>query len=203
VFRVQPPPDEVSVRLGDTIRIEGAHLDGTAVTVRFGHALLDGPIVVPIGANTSPGGVDVTLPTGPAAEAAWPAGVWTVRVSLVRPGEAVARETNVAAMVLAPVPVLAPPPTVNRDAGSGAVTVTLAVRPRVRPSQVATLALDGHVATADARTAATSTLIFHFGPVPDGSRFVRLSVDGAESRLVDRTKQPPVFDPSQKLVVPA
>jgi hypothetical protein len=39
--------------------------------------------------------------------------------------------------------------------------------------------------------------------VPAGSQWVRLTVDGVESLLVDRTKEPPVFDPSQSVSVPA
>jgi hypothetical protein len=203
VFRVDPPPDRIAARLGDTVRVQGANLDGTGVEVRFAHPLLDAPNVVAIGAHTDATGIDVPLPSGPGAEAAWPAGTWTVRVALTHTGDAVQRETNAGAVLLAPEPVLAPPPTVTRDAGTGAVTVVLAVRPQVRPSQVATLALDGDVATAEAHPTTTSTLTFRFGGVPAGGRFVRVTVDGSESLLVDRTVVPPVYDPLQKVVVPA
>lgn len=203
VFVVEPEPDQVSVRLGDTVTIKGAHLDGTSVEVRFSHALLDDPVVVPVGVNADREKIAVTLPTGAGAEAAWPAGVWTVRVALQPPGAVTVRETNAAAMILAPEPILAPAPTVTRHAGTAAVTVTLDVRPQVRSSQRATLALDAAVAIADPHPATTATLNFAFGDVPAGSRFVRLTVDGAESVLVDRSKTPPEFDPTQKLVVPA
>jgi hypothetical protein len=203
VFRVEPPPDRVAARLGDTVRVEGAHLDGAGVEVRFSHALLDQPNVVTVGANAEGTGIDVGLPTGPAAEAAWPAGTWTVRVALTPAGDIVPRETNAGALLLAPEPVLAPAPIVTRDAATGAVTVVLVVRPEVRPSQRATLALDGEVATAAAHPTTTGTLTFRFGAVPAGSRFVRLTVDGAESLLVDRSVVPPVYDTTQKLVVPA
>jgi hypothetical protein len=202
-FRVEPPPDQVSARLGETVRIEGAHLEGTGVQVRFSHPLLDDPIVVDVGVNQDASAVAVELPSDAAADAAWPAGVWTARVALAPPGDPVVRETNPAAFVLAPEPVLAPAPAIVRDAGTGAVTVTMQARPRVRPTQRAVLALDGDAATAEPRTAATDPLVFTFGRVPGGERRVRLTVDGAESRLVDRSTSPPAFDPTQVVEVPA
>ncbi len=38
--------------------------------------------------------------------------------------------------------------------------------------------------------------------LPSGSQWVRLRVDGIESILVDRTKTPPEFIPSQAVVLP-
>ena len=203
LFRVVPPPQRIAALLGETVRLEGAHLDGTSLEARFGHPLLDDPITIRLPDNTDPSGVDVALPAGAPAEAAWPAGTWTVRLALAPPEGGTVRETNAAAVILAPEPVLAPAPTVTRDAVSGAVTVELGVRPRVRASQHATLALDGQTAVADPRPTATSTLTFRFGVVPDGDRWVRLTVDGAESRLVDRSTTPPTFDAGQRIAVPA
>ncbi|MET0827996.1 MAG: DUF4255 domain-containing protein [Microbacterium sp.] len=202
VFGIELPPDRAAAHLGDTLRITGVHLDGTAVEVRFAHALLADPVVVPIGVNADASQVEVALPTGGAAEAAWPAGTWTVRVALLPPGDPVERQTNTAAFILAPEPVLAPPPTVTRDAVTGAVAVVLGIRPQVRASQRVTLALDGDVAGAEPHPTTTGTLTFRFGPVPDGDRRVRLTVDGAESLLVDRSTTPPSYDPTQKLAVP-
>lgn len=200
---VVPPSSQPAARLGGTVRLEGVHLDGTSVDVSFAHPLLASPHVVPIGIHTDPAGIDVPLPSGVAADQQWPAGVWTVTVSLVRPGETVVRSTNVAAMVLAPDPVLAPPPTINRNAGTGDVTVTIALHPQVRPSQRAVLALGTDTAVADAHPTATGSLTFRFGDVPDGAQWVRLTVDGAESLLVDRSTVPPSFVTSQKVTVPA
>jgi hypothetical protein len=39
--------------------------------------------------------------------------------------------------------------------------------------------------------------------VPSGSQWVRLTVDGAESVLLDRSTAPPSFDPTQTVTVPA
>jgi hypothetical protein len=83
------------------------------------------------------------------------------------------------------------------------VTVVLGVRPQVRAGQRATLALGSHTAAADPHATTTSTLTFRFDVVPAGSAPVRLSVDGAESLLVDRSTDPPAYDPGQRLAVPA
>jgi hypothetical protein len=199
---VVPPSSQAAARLGDTVALEGVHLDGTNVDVSFGHPLLTSPRVIPIGTQTDPTRIDVALPTGVAADQQWPAGVWTVTVGLVRSGETVARSTNVAAMVLAPDPVLTPAPTITRNAGTGNVTVTMGLHPQVRPSQKATLALGTDVAVADPHPTATGSLTFRFGDVPDGAQWVRLTVDGAESLLVDRSTVPPSYVATQKVTVP-
>jgi hypothetical protein len=179
----------------------GHHLDGTSAVARFVHRLIE-PHEIPIGASTNPKRIEVTLPSGGAAETAWPAGLYTVSVSLVRPGDPDPQESNVAAMLLAPEAIL-PPTTVTRNATTRRVKVTLDVRPRVRPAQDVRLTLGGHTAVADPHPATTDSLTFAFDAVPPGAQWVRLTVDGVESLLVDRSVDPPVFDPGQSIVVPA
>ncbi len=198
-----PQHDQVAARLGESVGLRGAHLSGTGVAVDFAHPLLPAPNTIAVGTHTDDAVLDVTLPTGAAAEAAWPAGFWTVTVRLTRAGETVERSTNAVGLVLAPVPVLAPAPGITRDAGSGQVSAVLDVRPQVRPSQRASLALGGDVAVAAPHPAATSTLRFEFGVIPAGALPVRLIVDGAESLLVDRSTTPPTYDPAQTATVPA
>jgi hypothetical protein len=199
---IVPPGSQPAAKLGDTVRIAGHDLDGTSTVVRFNHRLLETPNEVTIGTTVDPAGIDVAIPSGGAAEQQWPSGVYTVTVSLIRAPETQARESNIAAMLLAPDPEL-PPSSVTRDAGTQRVTVTLGIRPQVRPAQRALLSLGGDSALADAITAPASTLTFELGDVPLGSQWVRLTVDGVESLLVDRSAEPPVFDPSQAVTVPA
>jgi hypothetical protein len=202
ITRVAPPADEPAARLGETVRLAGHHLDGTSAVVRFAHRLLDDPNEVVIGASTDPTGIDVPLPSGAGAEQDWPAGVYVVSVSLVRPGEPDPRESNVAAMLLAPEPQL-PPTTISRDATTQRVTVTLDVKPQVRPAQDPRLTLGGDTGLAEPHLTTTSTLTFKLGIVQPGAQWVRLTVDGVESPLVDRSAEPPAFDPSQSVAVPA
>jgi len=200
VFR-QGHERQPAMRLGETLVIEGHHLDGASVVIRFRHPLLDSDLTVSVGTNTDRSAVEVALPSGSAADASWPAGIWAVSLDLVRPGETVTRASNAAAMLLAPVPVLAP--TMSRAAGTRAVTVTLEVHPDVRGSQRATLAIDGDVAMADPHPTTTDTLTFQFGNIPSGASWLRLTVDGVDSLLVDRDTTPPRFDPTQSVPVPS
>jgi hypothetical protein len=202
IERVAPPDAQPAARLGETVRLAGHHLDGTSTVARFAHRLLDTPNEIAIGTSADATGIDVSLPSGAGAEQDWPAGVYTVSVSLIRPGELAARESNVAALLLAPEPVL-PPTTIARDAGTRRVTVTIGVRPQLRPAQEAQLTLGGDTALAEPHPTATSTLTFALGAVPPGAQWVRLTVDGVESLLVDRSAEPPAFDAAQSVTVPA
>ena len=56
----------------------------------------------------------------------------------------------------------------------------------IRPEQDATLTLGGDSGLIDVHTTPTSTLTFGLGVVPPGAQWVRLTVDGVESLLVDR-----------------
>jgi hypothetical protein len=202
IVRVRPPDSQPAARLGETVELEGHHLSGTSVVARFAHRLLDDPNEVTVGSNADSTEIDVTLPSGAAAVTDWPAGVYLVSASLVRPGETDPRVTNVAAVLLAPEPQLATA-NVVRDATTRRVTVTLDVEPELRPAQDATLSLGGHTAPVAPHPNPTSTLTFEFGDVPPGPQWVRLTVDGVESLLVDYDAVPPAFDPTQTLAVPA
>ncbi len=199
---IVPPNGNPATVLGDVVRISGHHLDGSGVSVRFGHRLLDLPNVVAVGANADPAGIDVSLPAGGPADQDWPAGLYTVSVELVRPSEVAPRTSNIGAMMLAPVPAL-PPASITRDAGTQAVAVTLSVSPQLRPEQDASLSLGADTTLVAAHPVATSSLGFTFDRIAAGAQWVRLTVDGVESLLVDRTASPPFFDPSQSVTVPA
>jgi hypothetical protein len=202
ILRVVPDDSQPAARLGEEVRLEGHHLSGTDAVVRFGHRLLEAPNEVAVGASPDTTGMDVTLPTGAGAEEAWPAGIYLVSASLVRPGETEPRNTNVAALLLAPEPLLGTA-NLSRDATTRNVTVTLDVRPELRPAQDARLTLGGHTAPVEPHATQTANVTFELGDVPPGPQWVRLTVDGVESLLVDREAEPPEFDPTQSLTVPA
>jgi hypothetical protein len=202
IVRVVPPGEQPAARLGETVTLAGHHLDGTAAVARFAHRLLETPNEVSIGTSSDAQAIDVPLPSGAGAEQDWPAGIYLVTVSLVRPGEVAPRTSNVAALLLAPEPRL-PPTSVVRDATTRRVRVTLDVRPALRPAQDATLSLGGDSGPVDPHPTPTSTLTFRLGDVAPGAQWVRLTVDGVDSLLVDRTVEPPAFDSSQSVTVPA
>jgi uncharacterized protein DUF4255 len=202
ITRIEPDDSQPAARLNEHVRLVGHHLDGTGATARFEHRLLDEPNEIPIGAITDPTGIDLTLPTGPTAEQDWPAGVYLVSVELTRPGDLNPRTTNVAAMLLAPEPQL-PPTTLTRNVSTRSVTATLDVSPEVRPAQDARLTLGGTSAPANPHPTQTGTLTFELGDVAPGHQWVRLTVDGVDSLLLDRTSEPPSFHANQSVTVPA
>jgi hypothetical protein len=208
IWGIDPPlPADPAAVLGDTVTLRGHHLSGTGVEVSFEHRLLEEPHVVAVGANGRDDAIDVALPDPvavPSAATDWPAGVYTVTATLTG-ADLVERTTNVAAMLLAPEPQPVAPGDITRDPASRSVTVELGVQPEVRPAQRAQLSLGSATATARplAGPGPSATLTFELGDVPPGAQWLRLTVDGVESLLLDRAQTPPVFDPSQSVVVPA
>jgi hypothetical protein len=93
-----------------------------------------------------------------------------------------------------------------RDAITGDVTATIEVSPVVRPGQRATLALGGDIALAEPHGTDVDTLVFRYANVPGGPQWVRVTIDGAESRLIQLSPKtppdPPAFDPVQRITVP-
>ena len=199
---VEAPDNNPAAILGDNLRLRGHHLDGTAVTVHFDHRLLATPNQIVVGVNTDAAQIAVTLPTGAVAEQDWPAGLYTVSVELILPGEIDPRTSNIAALQLAPEAIL-PPTSITRDATTQNVSVALGLRPQLRPEQEATLSLGADTASVEPHPIATSSADFDFGPVPTGAQWVRLVIDGVASLLVDRSAEPPTFDASQSMAVPA
>jgi hypothetical protein len=202
ITHVAPEGKQPAAKLGGDVRLEGHHLSGTSAVARFAHRLLDTPNDLPIGTSADATGIDLTLPSGGTTAQDWPAGVYLVTVELVRPDETDPRTTNVAPMLLAPEPQL-PPSSVTRDAGTRRVSVTLDVVPELRPAQDASLSLGGQTAAVEPHPTQTGTLEFELGDVPPGNQWVRLTVDGIESLLLDRGAEPPEFDPTQVVAVPA
>ena len=186
-----PPASQPSARLGDVVTITGANLGGSNIQVLLAHPLLAQPVPV----TPEPGGTDTTLTVQiPGAPAALPAGFYTVTVLVQRPGETFLRATNAVSMALAPTVALSP-----ASAPAGAITYTATVSPDVLPAQRASLLLGAAEVLAGAHPTQTGALTFAATDVAAGDIWFRLRIDGVDSLLVDRSKTPPVFDPSQQV----
>jgi hypothetical protein len=196
------PHRQVAAQQGDTLSLQGHHLEGSAVRLRFEHPRLTNPIQINLGNNVNGERIAVTLPADAAAHAAWPPGAWDVSVVLQRPGETVERSTNRLSLLLAP-RLDIPASAAARDAGSGAVTISLVFTPQVRPGQKVSLNAGGHEALPGNWNAATGALNFVFPELDAGHQWLRLRVDGADSLLLDRAASPPQFDTTQRMVIPA
>jgi Pvc16 N-terminal domain len=193
LLSLAPPNQQPSARLNDIVTLTGVDLNGTNIGVQFDHALWTAPIEV----TPQPGGTPTSLSVQiPNIATDWPAGFYTVAVLVQRPGETFRRTTNALSMTLAPTMSIAP-----ASAPAGAITYTLTVSPDVWPTQSPVLLLnDSEFATA-AITAKSGSLTFATTGLTTGAYWARLRVDGVDTLLVDRTKTPPVFDPTQKVSV--
>lgn len=197
LLSVAPIKSQPAARLGENVTLTGHRLDGVSVSavLRHPHAA-SLPAIGPL-ASVTPNQAIVPLPNNPAV---WPAGNYTI--ALVVTG-AVDRVSN--ALPLAVAPVINIGATTSARDGDQNLTVTLKCTPNVLPHQTATLILGDASANSDAHDTATDTLTFKFPKAdapPAGAYPVRLRIDGVESLLIDRSKTPPEFDPTQQLTIP-
>jgi hypothetical protein len=124
--------------------------------------------------------------------------VWAVAARIVRSGEP-DRTTNEIPLAVAPrISSIAPNPAARVG---GDVTLTIVMRPQVRPAQRAALLLGAREVLSAAIVAPTDTLVFDVEEAVAGDHFVRLRVDGIDSNLIDRSTTPPTFDQAQRVTV--
>jgi hypothetical protein len=116
--------------------------------------------------------------------------------SLTLPQGHPSARANGAAFQLAPVATL-PAADVSRMAPDDAVSVTLGMRPRIRPGQRVEPMLGGAFCVAPLRVAAADAATFVFGDIPAGDYPLRPRVDGVESWRVQRA--PPAVAPDFSL----
>jgi hypothetical protein len=199
---VQPPGSETSAMLGNDLVLSGHDLDGTNVSVGVAHPRLQDPIPLPAPSNATASAITVNLPNQPQT---FPAGIYTISVSVIRPSETVKRTTNALPLAIAPQILSNPPISALRNANQ--ITIALACSPEVLPAQRVALLLGGDEVPAGPHSAKTGNLTFVAADDPPGKfapgeYFVRLRVDGVDSLLIDRTVQPPKFKASQKMSIP-
>ncbi len=183
------PKNQPSALLNDIVTLTGLNLNGTNISVQFGHPLLPVPVAVPPQTGVTATALKVKIPV-------LPPGWCTVTVLVERPGESFQRSTNTAAIAIAPTLTLAP-----SSAPAGNITYTATVSPPVLPQQQAILLLGDAEFLADAHAATTATLTFAATGLTAGALWFRLRVDGVDSHLVDRAKTPPTYDPTQQVTV--
>ncbi|HEY2714257.1 MAG TPA: DUF4255 domain-containing protein [Chthoniobacterales bacterium] len=199
---VQPPGSETSAVLGNNLLITGHDLDGTNVSAEVAHPRLPDPVSLPPPVSATAAAITVNLPDQPQN---FPAGIYTIAVSVVRPNETNSRTSNALPFALAPQILSNPPVSATRNGDK--VTITLSCSPEVLPAQRVALLLGGDEVPAEPHAAKTANLTFIAlddppGKFVSGDYFVRLRVDGVDSLLIDHTVQPPQFKASQKLTIP-
>lgn len=191
--RVQLQNRQPSAELGDVLSLSGRNLDGTNIGIIFKSPLWTDSVEVSPESGATAEELAVKIPNNPSA---WPAGFYTLAVSVQRPGESYRRSTNEIPFSLAPSITISP-----KTAPAGSVTFTVTCSPEVRPVQRVALLLGDREIGADPFTVQTPTLTFLAQDLAPGDYFIRLRVDGVDSLLVNRALTPPVFDQTRKVTI--
>jgi hypothetical protein len=186
---VEPAGKQPVARLGDTVDLNGHHLDGTSRQVRFVNDRFAIEQVLPAAGGDDPARIQFSIPTSRAAD--FPAAIYQTAAELIRPGEATPRQTNRMALVVAP-RITNVPMNVAVD-GSGTASFTVDFTPEFRPGQTVSLVLGSTEVAPQDISAQTASLDFVVPNAPLGNHLVRLRIDGIESPVVDRTSTPPTF----------
>lgn len=195
-------PSYPSARMGTILTVRGRNLSGDTVTLRFKHFLLPLPITVTVPpANRTDTQVIMTIPTGPAADAAWPAGLYSVELSLTT--AAGGRTSNRIPLTLAPqITGIAPASPI---AGAGTdVTLTVSCSPRVRPQQFVEVLFAGREIAAEPHPLPASSVAFNVVNAPAvNQELLRLRVDGVDCLpfALSGTPPLPIFDTSQQVTI--
>jgi len=189
ITAVRPPNEQPGAILGQTIDVQGHHLEGSNRAVRLESRLLDVDREIAAQTGSESRLVRFTVPNQPAQ---LPVGIYSLRVLLERPGETERRETNQQALTILPRITTTLPLTVARDP-QGDATIALQCRPQIRPHQRASLILGAREVVASPHATPTDSLEFVVRGAAAGGHLVRLRIDGIESLIVDHTAKPPVF----------
>ena len=191
---IVPLGGQLVARLGENVELTGHHLDGTDRTVLFFNDRFETEQSLAAQAGDEAGRVTFNIPIAQAAN--FPAGVYRVGVSLVRPTEIDPRTSNRLAMTLAP-EITGLPMNVVRN-GAGTASFTLNFSPALLAGQSVALVLgqQEYAPVAPAGPGPWTSLDFVIPDVPVEAapgHLVRLRIDGIDSPIIDRAATPPVF----------
>jgi hypothetical protein len=187
-----PPGRQPVATIGDTIGLQGHHLEGSNREVVLTNDRFEVEATIPALPPPSPAvGSDELIEFSLAGEVATlPVGVYRVAARLVRPGESDPRETNRIALTLAP-QMTNLPLSVAR-AGDGSASFTIELTPALRAGQSGVLILGQSEYLPQGGPGSPATeLSFVVPDAPLGSHLARLRVDGIDSPIIDLSAEPP------------
>jgi Pvc16 N-terminal domain len=187
---VVPPAYQPVARMGDTIELQGHHLDGTQRQVvlandRSGAEVITNALPPPPAASDA----SIRFVLDAALISTLPVGVYRVAARVMRPGESMLRETNRLGMVLAP-RMTNLPLSVARDP-SGTAHFSISFEPALQVGQRAVLLLGAHEFLPESVGSPPTELSFVLPDAPTGTLLARLRIDGIDSPIVDRSAVPP------------
>lgn len=181
---VNPPNNQPSVYLGETLTVRGHHLAVDAISARLTHTRTTEHQDLAV-ANDSESGFQVTIPNAPDD---WRAGFYSLGAVVEKDGKT---------WVTQELPwVLAPKITAltNDGTANGVTTLKVTCTPKVWKGQVAVLVVrDYEIVAETVLVDKTEELVFKApaSDLPTGNQWVRLYVDGVSSRLVDQSGPQP------------
>ncbi len=190
---LEPPNQQTAIRMGETLTIHGFNLTGASLNVQFIHARTPNALTLPVATATP---AEWTVDISPVNPDDWEIGIY--RVAGVIGSGATQVTTNELPLALAPRIV-----NINATKAAGTVTLTVQCSPKVWQEQEVSLILGDRAIVAEPITIAkTDTLTFKSSDLSSGTQWARLRVEGIDSILIDRTKTPPIFDPTQQVTIP-
>lgn len=190
--------------LGDDLIVAGERLDLGDATAMVRRPLMPQPLPL-VTRMVDAKQLRVTLPaanSAPGIAAAWPAGIYSLWLSVIRPGKS-SWATNEVPFLLAP-SIKVAPSSVQPPAPSFEMTLT--VIPQVHPSQASIIIFDdvqiapkslGPPADADAPSMITADVPANAA----GVHRIRLRIDGIDSLPMKKTPGGIEFDPDQSVEV--
>ncbi len=197
-------PSHPSAQLGAHLTIDGDHLSGDVVRVRFAHARLPVTKTIEIPpADRTASELRVLIGNDGPAQTDWAAGLYTVSATVERGTET--KTTNDIPLSFAPrIQTIAPANPVPITGGDATLTITCG--PQVRRVQRAALLLGDRDVQAESHTTDTATLTFVIkGATPVTDAVARLRIDGVDSLPFKRVTVPAPphfeFDDAQKVTI--
>ncbi len=193
------PDTQTGALLADPLTVTGHHLDGAGVTVCFGHGHLEDALEVTLSAGDW---TDKQLSVGiPDQPALWPAGFYTMTARLTDAGGNERTSNGLSFMIM---PTITAPISIAPESSPVGFRATVTCSPQVLPEQRASLLLgDREIMADDHSTGKNDTLTFLLTDVAPGDIFyVRLRIDGVDSPIIDRDKEPPEFLAGCEVTIP-
>jgi hypothetical protein len=188
-----PPARQPVAAIGDTIALQGHHLDGSNREVLLTNDRFAIEATIPALPPPSPAvATDTLIEVSLAGQAATlPVGVYRVAARLVRPDESEPRETNRVALTIAPRMTNLPLSVVR--AGDHSASFTIEFTPMLRAGQRAVLVLGQTEHLPQGSGSPAAELAFTIPDAPLGSHLARLRIDGIESLIIDLSTEPPAI----------
>jgi hypothetical protein len=188
---IVPPAEQESVRLGETLTVNGHLLAADVVRVAIDQSRWTSTkYLVP--ASVTATAVTATLPSGATAESDWPAGTYLLSLAITKTLGQPEIETDELPFNLAP-NILSISPTSATPNAQGIITLTVNVRPLVWVGQRVTLIVGDRTFKPNTFAVKTGALTFVLKGLTAGKYRVRIRVDGVDSIIVNKTTTPPTY----------